>query len=69
MPKKIETLIAYYRTKLECKNNLKRVKGNKSIKFIGSFNREKLFIITNLKTLGGKKRIVVNAFQSIDIAH
>ena len=67
MTKEIETSPGYYSTKLECEKNLKRLKGNKSLKMIDSFNGEKSFIITNRKPLANKKRIVVNAFQCLEI--
>ena len=67
MTKEIETQPAFYRTKFECEKTLKRLKGNKSLKMIDSFNGEKSFIITNRKPLANKKRIVVNAFQCLEI--
>ena len=67
MTQEIETQPAFYRTKFECENTLKRLKGNKSLKIIDSFNGEKSFIITNRKPLANKKRIVVNAFQCLEI--
>ena len=67
MTQEIETQPAFYRTKIECENNLLRLKGNKSLKMIDSFNGEKSFIITNRKPLANKKRIVVNAFQCLEI--
>ena len=67
MTKEIETQPAFYRTKYECEKTLKRLKGNKSLKMIDSFNGEKSFIITNRKPLANKKRIVVNAFQCLEI--
>jgi hypothetical protein len=65
MTQEIETQPAFYRTKFECENTLKRLKGNKSLKIIDSFNGEKSFIITNRKPLANKKRIVVNAYQCL----
>ena len=67
MTKEIETQPAFYRTKYECEKTLKRLKGNKSLKMIDSFNGEKSFIITNRKPLANKKRIVVNAFQCLEL--
>ena len=67
MTQEIETQPAFYRTKFECEKTLKRLKGNKSLKMIDSFNGEKSFIITNRKPLANKKRIVVNAFQCLEI--
>ena len=67
MTQEIEPQPAFYRTKFECENTLKRLKGNKSLKIIDSFNGEKSFIITNRKPLANKKRIVVNAFQCLEI--
>ena len=67
MTKEIETQPAFYRTRFECEKTLKRLKGNKSLKMIDSFNGEKSFIITNRKPLANKKRIVVNAFQCLEI--
>ena len=69
MTKEIETLPTYYRTKIECEKNLKRLKGNKNLKLIDSFNGEKSVIITDNKPLVNKKRIVVNAFQCLEIAY
>ena len=67
MSQEIETQPTFYRTKFECENTLKRLKGNKSLKMIDPFNGERSFIITNRKTLANKKRIVVNAFQSLKL--
>ena len=69
MTKEIKTQPAFNRTKFECDKILKRLKGNKSLKMIVSFNGEKSFIITNRKPLANKKRIVVNAFQCLEIAY
>ena len=57
----------YIEQNFECEKTLKRLKGNKSLKMIDSFNGEKSFIITNRKPLANKKRIVVNAFQCLEI--
>ena len=57
MTQEIEAQPAFYRTKFECENTLKRLKGNKSLKMIDSFNGEKSFIITNRKPLANKKEL------------
>ena len=67
MTKEIETSQVYYRTKLECAKKLKRLKGNK-VKMIDSVNGEKSLIITNRKPLVSEERIIVNAFQYLEIA-
>ena len=68
MSKGIESVSAHYRTKSECEKNLKRLKGNKNLKRISSFNGEKSFIITDHQPKANKERIVVNAFQCLEIA-
>ena len=69
MTKEIETSQVYYRTKLEFEKKLKRLKGNKSVKIIDSFNGEKSLIITDRKSLVSEQRIIVNAFQCLEIAY
>ena len=69
MSQEIETQIAFYRKKFDCEKTLKRLKGNKSLNLVNSFNEETSFIITNRKLLANKKRIVVNAFQCLEIAY
>ncbi len=69
MAKEVESVSAYYETKLECEKNLKRLNGNKNVKMIDSFNGEKSLIITDHKPLVDKKRIVVNAFQCLEISY
>ena len=69
MTKEVESVPAYYETKLECEKNLKRLKGNKNVKKIDSFNGEKSLIITDHEPLVDRKRIVVNAFQCLEITY
>ena len=69
MTKDIETVPAYYKTKIECERNLKLLKGNKNLKKVNSFNGEKSFIITDHQLAVNKKRIVVNAFQCLEITN
>ena len=69
MFKEVESVSAYYETKLECEKNLKRLEGKKNVKRIDSFNGKKSLIITDHEPLVDKKRIVVNAFQCLEITH
>ena len=68
MTRKVEGMSDYYKTKIECERNLKHLKGNKDLKEVNSFNGDKSFIITDQQPLVNKKRIVVNAFQCLEIS-
>ena len=61
--KEIKTISDFYKTKIECEQKLKELKGNKNLKKVDSFNGEKSYIITDYQPLVNNERIVVNAFQ------
>ena len=67
MTEEIKTISDFYKTKIECEQKLKELKGNKNLKRFDSFNREKSYIITDYKPLANNERIVVNAFQCLEI--
>ena len=67
MTNEIKMISNSYNTKIECAQNLRELKGNKNLKRVDSFNREKSYIITDYKPLANNKRIVVNAFQCLGI--
>ena len=67
MTKEVKTISDYYKTKIECEQKLKELKGNKNLKRVDSFNLEKSYIITDYKPLANNERIVVNAFQCLGI--
>ena len=46
---------------------LKELKGNKNLNKVDSFNGEKSYIITDYQPLVNNERIVVNAFQCLEI--
>ena len=69
MTKEIESLSPSYNTKLDCERDLNQLKGNKNLKEVNSFNGEKSFIITDKQPLVNAKRIVVNAFQCLEISN
>jgi len=69
MTREIETMSRSYETKVECERDLNKLKGNKNLREVNSFNGEKSYIITDQEPLMNKKRIVVNAFQCLEISY
>ena len=69
MTKEIESMSRSYNTKVDCERDLNQLKGNKNLKEVNSFNGEKSFIITDQQPLVNAKRIVVNAFQCLEISN
>ena len=69
MTKEIKTISDFYKTKIECEQKLKELKGNKNLKKVDSFNGEKSYIITDYQPLVNNERIVVNAFQCLEIPY
>ena len=67
MTNEIKMISNSYNTKIEYEQNLKELKGNKNLKRVDSFNLEKPYIITDYKPLANNERIVVNAFQCLEI--
>ena len=67
MTNEIKMISNSYNTKIECEQNLRGLKGNKNLKRVDSFNLEKSYIITDYKPLANNERIVVNAFQCLEI--
>ena len=67
MTKERKIISDFYKTQIECEQNLKELKGNKNLKRVDSFYREKSYIITDYKPLANNERIVVNAFQCLGI--
>ena len=67
MTNEIKMISDSYNTKIECEQNLKKLKGNKNLKRVDSFNLEKSCMITNYQPLTNNERIVVNAFQCLGI--
>ena len=63
----MKTITDFYKTKIECEQKLKELKGNKNLKKVESFNRKKSYIITDYQPLVNNERIVVNAFQCLEI--
>ena len=64
MTKEIKTISAFYKTKIECEQKLKELKGNKNLKKVDLFNGEKSYMITDYQTLLNNERIVVNDFYA-----
>ena len=67
MNKELKTISDFYKMKIECEQKLKELKGNKNLKKVDSFNGEKSYIITDYQPLVDNERIVVNAFQCLEI--
>ena len=67
MTSEIKMISDSYNTKIECEQSLKKLKGNKNLKRVDSFNLEKSYIITDYEPLANNERIVVNAFQCLGI--
>ncbi len=67
MTKEIKTISDFYKTKIECEQKLRELKGNKNLTEVDSFNGEKSYIITDYQPLVNNERIVVNAFQCLEI--
>ena len=68
MTKEIKTISDSYKTKIECEQKLKELKGNKKLTKVDSFNGEKSYIITDYQPLVNNERIIVNAFQCLEIS-
>ena len=68
MTRKIESMSHFYETKVECEQALNKLKGNKNSKEVNSFNGEKSLIITDTQPLVNKERLVVNAFQCLEVS-
>ena len=68
MTREIETMSRSYETKVECERDLNKLKGNKNSKEVNSFNGEKSLIITDTQPLVNKERLVVNAFQCLEVS-
>ena len=69
MTKETKVISDSYKTKIECEQNLEKLKGNKNLKRVDSFNGEKSYIITDYQPLANNERIVVNAFQCLGIPY
>ena len=68
MNKELKTISDFYKMKIECEQKLKELKGNKNLKKVDSFNGEKSYIITDYQPLVNNERIIVNAFQCLEIS-
>ena len=68
MTKEIKTISDFHKTKIECEQKLKELKGNKNLTKVDSFNGEKSYIITDYQPLVNNERIIVNAFQCLEIS-
>ena len=68
MTKEIESMSRSYKTKKDCERDLNQLKGNKNLKEVHSFNGEKSLIITDTQPLVNKERLVVNAFQCLEVS-
>ena len=58
---------SYYSSKSDCEKKLTKLKGQNNILEVNSFYNKKAKIVTNKVPLINKKRIVVNAFQCLNI--
>ena len=68
MTRELESMSHFYETKVECEKALNELKGNKNSKEVNSFNGEKSLIITDTQPLVNKERLVVNAFQCLEVS-
>ena len=62
-----QMLNSYYSSKSDCEKTLTKLKGQNNILEVNSFYNKKAKIVTNKVPLINKKRIVVNAFQCLNI--
>ena len=62
-----QMLNSYYSSKSDCEKTLTKLKGQNNILEVNSFYNNKAKIVTNKVPLINKKRIVVNAFQCLNI--
>ena len=62
-----QMLYSYYSSKSDCEKTLTKLKGQNNILEVNSFYNKKAKIVTNKVPLINKKRIVVNAFQCLNI--
>ena len=68
MTREIESISHFYETKVACEQALNKLKGNKNSKEVNSFNGEKSLIITDKQPLVNEERLVVNAFQCLEVS-
>ena len=57
----------FYASKIECENKLLRFKGKNKISEVDSFYSKGAKIVTDQKPLSDNKRVIVNAFQCLQI--
>ena len=61
------TLSDSYASKIECENKLLRFKGKNKISEVDSFYSKGAKIVTGQEPLSDNKRVIVNAFQCMQI--
>ena len=65
---KTELILAdSYISKIECEKKLVRFKGKNKISEVGTFYSKSTKIVTDQEPLSDKKRLIVNAFQCIQV--
>ncbi len=60
-------LSSYFGSKSDCEKTLTKLRGQNNILEVNSFYNKKAKIVTNKVPLINKKRVVVNAFQCLNI--